>query len=140
MLHRTISQISSFLLEFAKSTRSCPQFRRLGIDMSVLEQFGVGLDELKAAIAYVQQSTIQINDGDESPQKGTGVDSRAIAIKPLENKYFDNVKKEESVKFPSPQMVRRKICCSLCTTKPSFYRLRAISICICVGFGFNFLG
>ena len=103
LIHRTISQIASFLLEFAKQTKSCPQFRRLGIDIEVLEQFGVSLTELKSAIAF-QNSTHPShhhhpNELEDSPHKSDG------KAKTPEKKYFDGLSKKEPEKFPTPQMV-----------------------------------
>jgi hypothetical protein len=110
LIHRTISQIASFLLEFAKQTKSCPQFRRLGIDMVVMEQFGVGLTELKAAIAFQNSNNLShhhhsssnFEDGD-SPHKA--ITDNTNRAKTPEKKYFDGLGKKESEKFPSAQMV-----------------------------------
>ncbi len=97
MLHRTISQISNFLLEFAKSMISYPQLRRLGIDMIVFNQFGVDLGELKLAISASWSSLSNKDTTDEEAAK---------QAEAAENAYFDGLQKEEVVRFPTPQMVR----------------------------------
>jgi hypothetical protein len=98
MLHRTIRQISSFLLEFAKSFISYPQIRRLGIDMGIFNQFGVDLGELKLAI----------NSSWNSLSKDTTEEDNAKQLEAADNAYFDGLQKEEVVRFPTAQMVSAK--------------------------------
>jgi hypothetical protein len=133
LIHRTISQIAVFLLEFAKQTKSCPQFRRLGIDIEVLSQFGISLQELNEAIIFQNASTHMAGTGhhshgdgitgtEDSPSKkgGGGGDGGAgggegvgtaggkggvLSVKSPEKKYFDGLSKKEPVKFPTSQMV-----------------------------------
>lgn len=107
VLHRTLSQISIFLLEFAKYTHICPQFRRLGVDLSFLEEFGIHFDDLNNYINN-QSSSITILDEDytvsnaATPQKPGLLDKPAAVIKheKHEQKYFDGLQKLEAKKFP----------------------------------------
>lgn len=119
LIHRTIGQIASFLLEFAKQTKFCPQIRRLGIDLIVLEQFGINLDELKAAMALSSSSSSQHHGHSEDPINALAINSEnheEITSPhkqspnhnqggPSGKKYFDGLNKKEAVKFPTSTMI-----------------------------------
>lgn len=110
-IHKTIMQIARFLLEFSKTTHTCPHFRRLGIEMAVLERFGILFDDLKDMLQ---------NNGN-SPQPGGDVgddmnafsEAKALAESPLKtagqskdkDKYFDGLQKQDVLRFPTPKMV-----------------------------------
>eukprot|EP00981_Chlorochromonas_danica_P014262 scaffold7649_cov165-Ochromonas_danica.AAC.2 len=104
-------QIARFLLEFSKTTHTCPHFRRLGIDMAVLERFGILFDDLKEMLQNNGNSPQPVADvGDdmnalseaktlaESPSKAAGQSKD-------KDKYFDGLQKQDILRFPTPKMV-----------------------------------
>lgn len=107
-IHRNITQIARFLLEFSKFTHSCPLFRRLGIEMSVLERFGLLFDELKEDI-HSQPSP---GPGDNAEENGGVPEGKspnemvkaAPAAKGAKDKYFDGLAKQDVLRFPTPKM------------------------------------
>ena len=46
-INKTINQISRFLAEFSKLTKSSPSFLRIGIEMDALKQFNIALDDVR---------------------------------------------------------------------------------------------
>ncbi len=100
-------QISRFLLEFSKFARSCPHFRRLGIEISVLERFGLLFDELKDVIHNSSSSQHSDLIEDASPgqheSKPEGFKANTPALKG-KDKYFIGVQKQDTPRFPTPKI------------------------------------
>ncbi|RYH32333.1 hypothetical protein EON65_00710 [archaeon] len=103
-IYKTIMQISRFLLEFSKFTHSCPQFRRMGIDIAVLERFNLLFDEVRDVIGGTGN-----NDGIDEQialADGRGVtDANATkGASKSKDKYFEGSQKQDIVRFPTPKM------------------------------------
>jgi hypothetical protein len=95
-LQHTISQISTFLLEFARVSIQFPQLRRLGIDLSLFSQFHVDLVQLKVAMQSQAWSGSKDDDREEEDKKEKATTQEV---------YFDGTQKHETIKFPTPPMV-----------------------------------
>lgn len=114
-LHRTTSQIASFLLEFAKSSILYPQCRRMSIDMTIFHQFNVDLTELKSAMAISNHAMdAEPLNNTSSSQEGALSNGNSLILPPNnaankaaeaeKDNYFDGLK-HEIIKFPTTAMV-----------------------------------
>eukprot|EP01038_Epipyxis_sp_PR26KG_P006095 gene6095-8399_t len=127
-IHRAITQISRFLAEFSKLTKSNPSFTRLGIDMEAMTYFGIKLDEIKEfrdnnntnsnGLTINTNNEGFIADGNSSPKSvlinSNNASNNNLLVSGNNNtneakkvNYFDdsNKREDEKVRFPTQNMV-----------------------------------
>lgn len=110
LIHRTITQIAKFLAQFSRLTRENPHFLRLGIDMNVLEMFGVNLSEIRD-LGEVKSDEIETGITTQAANRATTPQKNRKVSCLLEE--IGGGGKEDKVLFPTPQMTESNLYCYL---------------------------